>query len=137
MPDKRNSWINAHASLPEDDSPVLVISKFHHISSQQYTDYDIPGAPKLFRPDGYRAGDDVSFWMPVPEDGWKEFEVEQPQEAGFYLTKENYGSVVSQHWEYSTLSGQLEFRPLGTGFNMGRLKYWREIPPLPKGVILK
>ena len=74
--------------------------------------------------------------MPVPEDAWKDFEIEKPRDAGFYLTRENYGSITSQKWTLNSLTGEYEFRPFGTGFNMGRLKSWREIPPLPKGVFL-
>lgn len=136
MNDPQICWRRVTDELPEKDAPVLFISKFHHISSAKYTNYGVDDAPILFRPHGYRPGEDVSWWMPVPEDAWKDFEIEKPRDAGFYLTRENYGSITSQKWTLNSLTGEYEFRPFGTGFNMGRLKSWREIPPLPKGVFL-
>lgn len=133
-------WINVKEFLPDEGERVLVISKFHHISSERYTDYGITGRnapPKLFRPDGYKPGEDVSWWMCVPTDKWKLYEEEKPSLPGFYLTMENYGSITSQEWKQSYLTGEYEFFPFRSGFNMGKLMYWREIPELPLGVVLK
>ena len=137
MLEQKTEWIKTDSALPETDDAVLVISKFNHISSASYSNYGFDKYPKRFRPYGYLPGTDVSWWLPIPSDGWKDFELEKPDKEGFYLTKESYGSIVSQEWKHSLLSGRNEFFPLGAGFNMGKLKYWRETPPLPKGVILK
>lgn len=124
-------WINAKDFLPNIGERVLVISKFGAISNQLYTNNGFPGKER-FSPEGYKAGIDVKWWMPIPEDMWKEVKYEKPNPGQRVLTMGMYGVITDAIYRKSKFSDDMEFCPF-CGFEP---LFWREIPELPKGVVL-
>lgn len=124
-------WISTKEFLPNIEEKVLVISKFGRISNQLYTNHGTPGKER-FSPDGYKAGIDVKWWMPIPTDGWKKIKSENPEPGQRVLTMGMYGMITDAIYRKSKFSDEMEFCPF-TGW---KFLFWREMPELPKGVVL-
>lgn len=124
-------WVYTKEFLPTIGERVLIISKFGHISNAMYTDYGMGDEP-TFRPDGFKPHEDVKWWMPIPTDGWHDIKEAQPKEGEAALTMGMYGDIFNGVWRKSSYSGKFEFHPF-----VWEVLFWRPIPELPAGVILK
>ena len=124
-------WIRTKDFLPSIGERVLVISNFGMITNQLYTNNGFPGRER-FSPEGYKAGIDVKWWMPIPTDKWKEVKFQNPDPGQRVLTMGMYGVITDAIYRKSKFSDAMEFCPF-RGFEP---LFWREIPELPKGVVL-
>lgn len=63
MCEENTGWIDANERLPEPGVPVLVYSKWGHITIEELRTWDKP--PHFVG--GLKPGRDVLFWRPLPE----------------------------------------------------------------------
>lgn len=122
-------WVSTREFLPNEGEQVLVITKFGHISNAMYSRIGY-GKPR-FRPGGLEPEKDVKWWMPIPQDGWKNIKEEQPAEGEAALTMGYYGEIFDGKWKRPVGAKECSFQPC-----VWEVFYWREIPPLPEGVAL-
>ncbi len=57
-----SGWISVKDRLPRVKEPVLVLSKFGHVS-----DAALSADERFFDPYGFKVGTDVIYWMEMPE----------------------------------------------------------------------
>lgn len=123
-------WVSTEEFLPNIGEKVLIISKWGRVSNAMFREY--LSGKLLFSPDGLEPGKDVKWWMPLPTDGWNNAKDVKPKENEAILMMGIYGNICSGIWKRAYTTGNLEFFP----FVMDVL-YWRTMPRLPDGVVLK
>lgn len=123
-------WVSTKEFLPKGREGVLIITKFGHITNATYGGTDC-GKP-YFRPDGLKPDKDVKWWMPIPDDGWKDIKEEQPKDGEAVLIRGRYGDIFNGVWKRWLGSDRYGFEPF-----VWEVFWWREVPKLPDGVALK
>ena len=124
-------WASTEEFQPNIGEKVLIILKCGRISNAMFRKY-ICGGKMLFSPDGLEPGKDVKWWMPVPTDGWNNIKDVKPKEDEVVLMMGMYGDIRSGVWKRAYITGNLEFSPF-----VMEVLYWRPMPRLPDGVVLK
>lgn len=123
-------WVSTQEFLPNEGERVLIITKFGNISNAMYG--GIGNGKPRFEPYGLEPDKDVKWWMAIPSDGWKSIKEEQPAEGEAALTMGYYGNIFSGKWKRPAGAKEFSFQPF-----VWEVLYWREMPPLPEGVILR
>lgn len=135
MKGNEQRWVSTKDFLPDEGERVLIITKFGNVRDAALRTYCSTGrkksCPVLFSPDAYKPNEDVKWWMPIPEDGWRDLKSDPPTEGTVALTMGLYGKIFSGIWKIPCGATEFMFIPY-----VRSALFWRDMPKLPPRVTL-
>ena len=121
---------------PKEGLIIHTLEGDHHASPGDYIIKGVNGEFYPCKPDIFAKTYEPATltppneWVSVEE--WKEIKSEKPEPGQRVLTMGMYGMITDAIYRKSKFSDEMEFLP----FMGWKFLFWREMPELPKGVVL-